>query len=346
VLYRWYEEGFNAFQHNCSAASQVASRLLAELSAAVSSCELQAVDALIVKTQQLNKEIELEMHNGRDQLLELNSCRQPQAQELIGQLKHNDQDGSLWPYMESLFDCYGVDVEYHSSDCHILKPSENLRVSYFPMLPDDGITVTVNREIALAREDMQFLTQEHPMVMSAMDMVLSSETGNAALSVIKHPELKAGQFFLEMLFIVECSAPAELKIGRFLPHTPIRVLIDQNNQNISQTISHQSMFETADKIDKDQIVTFLNSQREHINNMIKEAETIATQHMQSLITESGGYMLATLTDEIKRLVRLKKINPGIKDEEIEQLKEMTLLSHENIKHAQLRLDAIRFVISS
>jgi len=346
VLYRWYEEGFNAFQHNCSAASQVASRLLAELSAAVSSCELQAVDALIVKTQQLNKEIELEMHNGRDQLLELNSCRQPQAQELIGQLKYNDQDGSLWPYMESLFDCYGVDVEYHSSDCHILKPSENLRVSYFPMLSDDGITVTVNREIALAREDMQFMTQEHPMVMSAMDMVLSSETGNAALSVIKHPELKAGQFFLEMLFIVECSAPAELKIGRFLPHTPIRVLIDQNKQNISQTISHQSMFETTDKIDKDQIVTFLNSQREHINNMIKEAETIATQHMQSLITESGGYMLATLTDEIKRLVRLKKINPGIKDEEIEQLKEMTMLSHENIKHAQLRLDAIRFVISS
>jgi ATP-dependent helicase HepA len=52
----------------------------------------------------LNKEIELEMHNGRDQLLELNSCRQPQAQELIGQLKHNDQDGSLWTYMDSLFD--------------------------------------------------------------------------------------------------------------------------------------------------------------------------------------------------------------------------------------------------
>ena len=346
VLYRWYEEGFNAFQHNCSAASQVASRLLAELSEAVSSCELQTVDTLIVKTQQMNKKIELEMHNGRDQLLELNSCRQPQAQELIDQLKSNDQNGSLWPYMESLFDCYGVDVEYHSSDCHILKPSENLRVSYFPMLPDDGITVTVNREIALAREDMQFITQEHPMVMSAMDLVLSSETGNAALSVIKHPQLKAGQFFLELLFIVECSAPAELKIGRFLPHTPIRVLIDQNKQDISEVINHQAMFETADKIDKDQIVTFINSQREHINNMIKAAETVANLQMQGLITESSGHMLATLTDEIKRLVRLKKINPSIKDEEIEQLKDMTLLSHENIKQAQLRLDAIRFVISS
>jgi ATP-dependent helicase HepA len=346
VLYRWYEEGFNAFQHNCSAASQVAGRLQAELSEAVSSCELQAVDVLIAKTQQLNKEIELEMHNGRDQLLELNSCRPQQAQELIELLKTDDQNGSLWPYMESLFDCYGVNVEYHSTDCHILKPSENLRTSYFPMVPDDGITVTINREIALAREDMQFITQEHPMVMSAMDLVLSSETGNAALSIIKHPELKAGQFFLEMLFIVECSAPAELKIGRFLPHTPIRVLVDQNKQDISEAISHQAMFETTDKFDKDQIVTFLNSQREHINNMIKTAKTVASQQMQGLIAESSRHMLATLTDEIKRLVRLKKINPSIKDEEIEQLKDMTTLSHENIKQAQLRLDALRFVISS
>jgi ATP-dependent helicase HepA len=106
------------------------------------------------------------------------------------------------------------------------------------------------------------------------------------------------------------------------------------------------MFETTDKFDKDQIVTFLNSQREHINNMIKTAKTVASQQMQGLIAESSRHMLTTLTDEIKRLVRLKKINPSIKDEEIEQLKDMTTLSHENIKQAQLRLDAIRFVISS
>jgi len=57
-------------------------------------------------------------------------------------------------------------------------------------------------------------------------------------------------------------------------------------------------------------------------------------------------MIATLTGEIKRLVRLKKINPGIKAQEIEQLKEMTMLSHESIQETQLRLDAVRFVITS
>ena len=349
VLYQWYEYGFNAFQHNCSAASQVASRLnedLFDLLELIADVDQQQVDAFIAKTQQLNQQIELEMHNGRDQLLELNSCRKQQAQEMIDQLNAIDHDGTLWPYMDSLFDCYGVDVEYHSKDCYILRPSENLRISYFPMVPDDGVTVTLNREIALVREDMQFLTQEHPMVMSAMDLVLSSETGNAALSVIKHPKLEAGQFLLEMLFIVECSAPAELKIGRFLPHTPIRILIDQNKVNASKIVSHQSMLETADKIDKDQIVSFLSSQREHIQDMIKTAETEADQQMQELIAEANTQMLATLTAEIKRLVRLKKINPSIKEQEVEQMKEMAMLSHQNLKQAQLRLDAVRFVITN
>jgi ATP-dependent helicase HepA len=346
VLYRWYEEGFNAFQHNCSAASQVASILGDELAQLLESCDQYQLDSFITKTQQLNKKIEQEMHRGRDQLLELNSCRHEQADELIQQLRTIEQDGSLWPYMESLFDCYGVDVEFHSNDCNILRPSENLRISYFPMLTDDGITVTINREIALAREDMQFITQEHPMVLSAMDMVLSSETGNAALSVIKHADLKAGQFLLEMLFIVECSAPAELKISRFLPHTPIRILIDQNKQDVSELISHQSMLETSDKIDKDQIVNFLSSQREHIQEMIKLAETQANQKMQQIMRESNQQMLASLMTEIKRLVRLKKINPSIKEQEIDQLKNRVLLLDENIKKAQLRLDAVRFVITS
>lgn len=345
ILYRWYDEGFNAFQHNCLAAPQVASQLAEKLSDILKHPDQQAIDAFIDKTQRLNKEIEQQMHQGRDQLLELNSCRLEQAQELIRQLRTIEHDGTLWPYMESLFDCYGVDIEYHSTDCHILRPSENLRISYFPMLSEDGVTVTVNREIALAREDMFFITQEHPMVMSAMDLVLSSETGNAALSVIKHPELKGGQFLLEMLFIVECSAPAELKIGRFLPHTPIRILIDQNKLDVSEMISHQSMVETGDKFDKDQIVSFLSSQRDHINDMINMAETKAEHYMQSLITESNAQMQLTLSSEIKRLVRLQKINPGIRNEEIQQLEEMKLLSFQNIKQAQLRLDAVRFVVT-
>ncbi|PPK75372.1 ATP-dependent helicase HepA [Methylobacter tundripaludum] len=346
VLYRWYDEGLNAFACNSSSAQRVADLLHDELAAVLDSKNPADIDALIAQTQTLSVELEAQMHNGRDQLLELNSCRKELADELIEQLNSYEKEGVLWPYMEDVFECYGVDTEFHSPDCFIVRPSDHLRVSHFPGLTEDGLTLTVNRQIALAREDMQFMTWEHPLVTASMDMVLSSETGNAAISVIKHSDLKAGQFFLECLFIVECSAPAELQIGRFLPHTPIRVLIDQNQKDVSADIDHRDLVEVSIKFDKHKIIAFLNSQRPHLINILSVAEQKAKTDMQQLVDEATQAMLESLSNEIKRLVRLKKVNPTIRTEEIEQLKDMTMLAHENIQAAQLRLDAVRFVITS
>ncbi|MGZ8191040.1 MAG: RNA polymerase-associated protein RapA [Methylococcaceae bacterium] len=346
VLYRWYDEGLNAFRSNCSAAQRVADSLHNELTELLGSDNVSVIDEFIAKTQALSEDIEAQLHNGRDQLLELNSCRKELADELIDQLQAYEQEGMLWPYMEDVFECYGVETEFHSADCFIIRPSDHLRVAHFPYLSEDGMTVTVNRACALAREELQFITWEHPIVMAAMDLVLSSETGNAVISVVKHPDLKAGKFLLECLFIVECSAPAELQIGRFLPHTPIRVLVDQHQKDLTAEIEHNDLVETGIKFDKRQIVAFLNNQRAPVTRLLNVAEERAKADMQELISDATNLMLESLTAEIKRLVRLKKVNPTIKTEEIEQLKDMTMLAHENIQAAQLRLDAVRFVIAS
>ncbi|SJM93013.1 RNA polymerase-associated protein RapA [Crenothrix polyspora] len=346
VLYRWYDEGLDAFRHNSTAAQGVADALRNELLAVIRSDDLFEINSFIEKTQALHAQIEQQMHQGRDPLLELNSCRKDVADDLIDQLRAYDHEGTLWPYLEELFECYGVDTEYHSPDCFIIRPSDHLRVAHFPELSEDGMTVTDNRACALAREELQFITWEHPLVTAAMELVLSSETGNAAISVVRHPQLKAGQFLLECVFIAECSAPAELQIGRFLPHTPIRVLVDQAQKNLSATFNHDSLLDTGANFDKSQIVAFLNKQRNLISSILTVAEQHATSDMRDVIAKATNTMLASLSAEIKRLVRLQKVNPSIKTEEIEQLKDMTMLAHEHIQTAQLRLDAVRFIITS
>jgi len=343
-LYQWYDEGLNAFRSNNSAAQAVADALHAELENALDHTD--NFSTLIEKTQKLSKEIEAQLHNGRDQLLELNSCRKESSDELIDQINTYEHEGALWPYMDTLFESYGVDTEFHSAECFIIKPSDHLRVSHFPNLSEDGMTITINRHIALAREEIQFLTWEHPLVTSAMDLVLSSETGNAAISVVKHEQLKAGQFLIECLFIVECSAPAELQIGRFLPHTPVRVLINQTQKDLTDEFEHEDLLDIGKHFDKQQIIGFLNSQRQPISKLIEVAEVRAKADMQVLVDEATQNMLAALSAEIKRLARLQKVNPTIKTEEIEHLKDMTMLAHENIQAAQLRLDAVRFLITS
>jgi len=345
-LYRWYDEGLNAFRANNSAAQAVADQLHADLDTVLQNNKPSDIDTLISKTQRLSADIEAQLHNGRDQLLELNSCRKELSDQLIDQLNTYEHEGALWPYMENIFECYGVDTEFHSAECFIIRPSDHMRVSHFPSLSEDGMTITGNRQTALAREELQFLTWEHPLVTGAMDLVLSSETGNAAISVIKHNDLKAGQFLLECLFIVECSAPAELQIGRFLPHTPIRILINQHQHDLTESIAHHSLVESGKSFDKQQIIAFLNNQRLPITKLLATAELKAKADMQVLIDSATNTMLESLAAEIKRLVRLKKVNPTIKTEEIEHLKDMTMLAHENIQAAHLRLDAVRFIITS
>ena len=346
TLYQWYDRGLNAFRANNSAAQAVADQLHEELDAVLQNNQPAVIEAFINKTQQLSQSIEAQLHNGRDQLLELNSCRKESADELIEQLNSYDNEGVLWPYMENVFECYGVDTEFHSADCFIIRPSDHLRVSHFPNLSEDGLTITINRHIALAREELQFLTWEHPLVTSSIDLILSSETGNAAISVVRHPDLKAGQFLLECLFIVECSAPTELQIGRFLPPTPVRVLINQYQKDLTDAIDHASLFETGKNFDKQQIISFLNNQRLLITKLLSAAEEKAKIDMQVLVNEATNAMLTSLSAEIKRLVRLKKVNPTIKTEEIEYIKDMTMLAHENMQAAQIRLDAVRFIITS
>lgn len=346
VLYRWYDEGLNAFSANNSAAQQVSNQLHSELAHLLHSGDTAPLDAFIAKTKQLSHDIEIALHQGRDQLLELNSCRKEIADNFIAQLSDYENEKTLWDYMEALFDCYGVDTEEVTSDTHTLTPSEHLRCETFPYLnQEDGLTVTVSRAQALAREELQFLTWEHPLVTAAMDMVISSETGNATISTIKHPDLKAGQFLLECLFIIEHSAPAELQLGRFLPNTPIRVLINQLQKDVTDDFPHNSLIDSGAPFDKHAITLFLGKQRALILKLLAFAQTQAQEKRDILCERATQGMLDSLTAEIKRLVRLKKVNPSITQHEIEALKDMTLLIHENIQIAQLRLDAVRLIIT-
>lgn len=346
VLYRWYDEGLDVFRKNNPAAQKVAERLQAKLARALAHPAAAAeLDALIAEARTLTADIAEQLHKGRDLLLELNSCRRDEAAQLMQELTAADGDPELWPYLENLLDCYGVDSEYCSEDCHIVRPGDHMRLSHFPGLPEDGFTFTVNRQTALAREDLQFLTWEHPFMTAAMEEVVTGHAGNAAISVVRHPRLQGGRFLLECLFIIECSAPPVLQVSRFLPPTPIFVLVDQNRQDLTGSVAHESLPDAGVGFDKNRITAFLNNQRSVLTQLLAFAEQQAKVRMQTLVGDAAKTMLAALTAEIRRLVRLQKINPGIRNDEIEQMKNRVLSTHEHILAAQLKLDAVRFIIT-
>jgi ATP-dependent helicase HepA len=346
-LCRWYsEEGLSLFQKNSNAAGEVY-RLQKERLREVCVSEIQqGLGQLLESSKECIEKIEADMHQSRDILLELNSCRQDKANELISVIRQEQQANQLWQYLEEVFECFGVDSEYHSENCAILQLGELQRVSHFPWVPEDGVTVTVDRSIALAREDMQYLTWEHPMLVAVMEMLSADTIGNAAVSIVENDKLESGGYLLECLFVIECSAPSLLQVNRFLPVMPIRVLIDQKGKDLSVEIPHNELYEVKNEIEDEQMTAFIVSQQSQIEAMIAKAEVSSELVMMDVITKASAAMLQSSAREIKRLKALGLVNAAVKPKDLQAMKDKAIAAHGYITEAKLRLDAVRFIISS
>ncbi len=144
LMFRWYHQGLNAFSQPNPAAPAVYARLRGELAGLLAQPDADKEARLVEAAAQLSAAIQQELQQGRDRLLELNSCRKEEAERLVDLVQAEDADPELWPWLEQVFDVYGVNVEEHSEHCHILMQGEHLRTQ-FPELPEDGATVTLDR---------------------------------------------------------------------------------------------------------------------------------------------------------------------------------------------------------
>jgi ATP-dependent helicase HepA len=304
----------------------------------------EAVQKLINTTKELHQEAIHQLEHGRDHLLELNSCRMQQAENIKRALE-DDDSSTLSEFMDDLLDAYNLETEFHTRQSQIVKPGQHMRVEHFPNLPADGITVTYHRTSALAHEDWQFLTWEHPMVLDAMDMLLEREDGNSCAVAIRHPGISSNSIFLELLFVLECPAPRELQAGRFLPPTLIRSIIDQSGTDQSSTLSSDPINQYAHHLDKTVLRRLITPLRPRIQNMLQQGENHAQVASSELIPNAIEKMTATYGLEIERMESLQEVNPNIKPEEIEIMREHKTQLETHMASSRIRLDALRFIVA-
>ena len=212
IMFKWYEEGLGAFRETCPAGLSVYEQIETELKAELLGNKI--TQGLIDKTSKIHQQLNEAMHKGRDRLLEYSSCRPAIAMALKDKAITEDNNNILPDYMDLIFDCFGINTEFHSESSYILHPGERM-LSSFPGLTDEGLSITYSRETALIHEDMQYLSWEHPMVVFAMDMVLSSELGNATVCTLNYESIAPGTLLMEAMHSLCCCLAITTTIIKF-----------------------------------------------------------------------------------------------------------------------------------
>jgi ATP-dependent helicase HepA len=211
----------------------------------------------------------------------------------------------------------------------------------FPGLPTEGLTVTCDRRRALAREDVQFLTWDHPLVTGALDLLLGSEQGNSTFA--KWPDAKAAGLYVETIYLLECIAPSHLHADRFLPPTPLRVLVDHRGYDVGRTIPPELLTRVLKNSEPYPLLDQSEVREELLPGLILKAGSIASGQVPGIVAQARKEMTAQLDHEIARLRDLQKVNRSVRAEEIDLLIQQRDELDQRLVGARLRLDAIRLI---
>lgn len=344
-LFQWYHQGLNAFLATCPTGNALQHQFGPRLLQLLEGGDSKAWEALVDEARAERERLEAELHSGRDRLLELNSGGAGEGQALVEAILEQDDQFALPIYMETLFDAFGIDSEDHSENALILKPSEKMLDASFPLGDDEGVTITYDRNQALSREDMQFLTWEHPMVQGGMDLVLSGSMGNTAVALIKNKALKPGTVLLELLYVSEVVAPRSLQLGRYLPSAALRCLLDANGNDLSPRVAFETLNDQLESVPKASANKFVQAQRDILAKRIASGEAKVMPSHVERVAEAQRRLAAEADEELARLTALKAVNPSVRDSEIDALRKQREEGLAMLEKAALRLEAIRVLVA-
>jgi ATP-dependent helicase HepA len=344
-LFRWFHEGIDAFLHPVRGGALFLERFLPRFKEALG--DSKQISELIDETAQFRRELEKRFESGRDRLMEWQSCRRERVAPLIEEIGAFDRETVLADFMLQAFDHLGVQVEKlgmregpggESGRSWLLTPGP-MMTDQLHGIPVEGRMITFDRKVALDRDDLDFMTWDHPLVTSVMDVLLVTGAGNAAFSEAERSDELSPGIWVEMIYVLETTGATSLDAGRFLPPTALRVVVGTSGEILEGNPFDGPL--------KDAPIHVLQGKATELKLMIDGAkergEEEAEKRALLLRREALQVMNSTMDRELDRLRVLgrRQGRVAMKDIEILDAEKASLI--EAIGGSRLRMDAVRLV---
>ncbi len=292
-------------------------------------------------------EVEAQIQQGRDALLEMNSCRQPQAAQLVQTIADFEQETPL-ALVEQASELFNFYFEETQGGAYSLIPADNMLIPTLPGIPLDGVEVTFDRALANAREDVLFLTWDSPFITGLWEILHHSDLGSASVAFLPSKQLPPGQCLLETCFDLLVQSPFATACLPFLTEVSVRVLVlDVGSKDLSDALPEISFEKSLTQVDKKLARKIILSRKDVMPEWYTKAESFAEVKRSKIIEQALERVRAYFVTEIQRLENLARQNPNVSVEEVTALraKEAGILGALQ-NHVQVQLSAMRLVVTT
>lgn len=350
-LFHWYDKALNIFNQISPTAQNIQEQFILELKPLLEGEHTpenqERLLTLIAQAEQERLQMEATLQQGRDRLLEYNSCRPRIAQRICQALKEFDQHNILPSFLEKFFNAINLDYSIQRDGSWIVHPPEDNCHNYCECLPigEDGMTLTFNRKQALIREDIHYLTHEHPLMQAIYEMVSLGTFGNTTVATLKSAVLPQGTLLIEVNFRLNAIAPKMLNLPATLPVQTLRIFLSEQGNNLSDKVTAEMINDHIERLDNTRARQVIKMRHQIINQRYQNAEEIAKQKLPEIASQAKARFNYQWEREIKRLKYLQSINPNVSDKEIARLEKLKQQGEQALDNLSLIPDSIRILVT-
>ena len=334
-LANWYDQGLDAFETPIEGGSKLLGQFGDEMKK-VESSDKAGWGTIISKTKEAKIELDEQLEKGRDRLLEISSFNPKISETIVSAIEEIDDDTQLEGIMIDLFDQFGIAVEELGDHCYYIKPDTVFAGDAFPGMREIGMSITFDRKTAMSNEQMSFITWDHPLVSTCLDLMLNGEQGSSSFGQIPGTQAEAG-LVAECVFLLETVCPDSLGADRFLAPIPLKTVVNHSGDNIGEKFDDSRVKEGNRKWLKAKIEIL----KRMVPVMVDAAEKITEKEATKIRRSALKKMEKSLDEIIDHLERLKRLGHPIREDEINIAKEEKEALKVHISKSRLRLDSIR-----
>lgn len=350
-LFSWYNGSLNIFNQISPTAQNLQEQFIIDLKplleGADSADNTAALDTLVEEGATTRAALEAQLQAGRDRLLEYNSCRPRVAGRIANAMKEFDEHNVLPAFFERFLAVANIDHSEQRDGTWVIHPPESNKHSDFDSLPisEEGMTLTFDRQQALCREEVDYLTHEHPLMQAVYEMANSGTFGNTTVAMIKSNAMPEGMVMVETNYRVCAVAPKLLNLSATLPIQNIRVFMSEKGQDLSERISPEMIAPYITHLDKNRARQVVKVRSAVIEQRYNDGEALAKSKLADIGMQAKHRFSQQWQREIDRLRHLQSINPNVRDSEIERLETLKAQGEQALDSLSLVPDSIRVLVA-
>ncbi|MFL0808988.1 MAG: DEAD/DEAH box helicase family protein [Agarilytica sp.] len=337
--FTWFHKALNCIERQNPAAGSIHDQYWLKVGTKLEN------QSIVDEAKQAMETLLEEIRHGRDALLEMNSCRQPEADHLKEAIE-TFEDDSPFNLIENASDLLQFHFEETHNSVYSLIPSDKMLVPSLPGIAPEGSEVTFDRDIANQREEVKFIGWDSEFIHGLWDMLHYSELGSAAVAMLASQQLPAGHCLLEACYDIVVQSDLSATCRPFLETFSIRTLaLDISDKDLSELLPEQSLQDSIRDVKRHLGREIVQSKKNEIPNWYKKCENFAELKKEGILQNAQSKAKAYYDIEIQRLEQLNKRNPQQDDTEISLLQKLAArVDSAFSESAHLNLAAIRLIV--